>query len=277
MKIKTFDVNTQGRDFVCGDLHGSHELLVGFMGHVGFDFEKDRMFSVGDLVDRGPHSFRCLSLLLEPWFHCVKSNHEQLMEDFLTGGPTGAWWFRNGGNWFEFVNDEEKHDVVDLLLPIVEKLPWLITVNMSNGKKFHVIHAEILGKEDEVITDESLVTNFKDIASRVCRDGHGLLWGREMFAELFAKEVSKQHGILHKAILSKHAVTDFFNDKLSHIFSGHTPVRMPTTVIGQTNIDTMAFAVDRHSWAGLTVTEPLTGKFWKTDNVGTNEIEALVL
>ena len=38
--------------------------------NVDFDFEVDRVFSVGDLIDRGPDSLKCLELVLNKWFFC---------------------------------------------------------------------------------------------------------------------------------------------------------------------------------------------------------------
>ena len=81
--LKTFAANETGRDFVIGDLHGSFSLLEKMLEHVSFDTETDRLFSVGDLVDRGPESLECLELLQMPWFHSVYSNHENMMETFL--------------------------------------------------------------------------------------------------------------------------------------------------------------------------------------------------
>jgi len=46
--------NQAGKDYVIGDLHGCYELLERLLDAVGFDKSKDRLFSVGDLIDRGP-------------------------------------------------------------------------------------------------------------------------------------------------------------------------------------------------------------------------------
>ena len=77
MVIQKFKENWHGRDFVLGDLHGCLELLQIEMIKVGFNEETDRIFSVGDLVDRGPDSLKCLELVFEPWFHSVLGNHEE--------------------------------------------------------------------------------------------------------------------------------------------------------------------------------------------------------
>ena len=79
-----FDINELGRDFVVGDLHGCIDHFERLLDQIEFDAEKDRMFSVGDLVDRGPDSMACLRLLKEPWFHAVLGNHEDMMLDAVS-------------------------------------------------------------------------------------------------------------------------------------------------------------------------------------------------
>lgn len=75
--------NRLGRDFVVGDLHGRRGVLEARLGAVGFDPRIDRVFSVGDLIDRGPDSLETLALIEEPWFHAVLGNHELMLLHFL--------------------------------------------------------------------------------------------------------------------------------------------------------------------------------------------------
>ena len=51
-----FAQNTVGRDFAVGDIHGCFTELQRGLEAIGFDPSTDRLFSVGDLVDRGPES-----------------------------------------------------------------------------------------------------------------------------------------------------------------------------------------------------------------------------
>lgn len=60
--------NTCGRDFVVGDLHGYYTPLMQRLEELHFEPSCDRVLAVGDLIDRGPDSVRCLELLKEPWF-----------------------------------------------------------------------------------------------------------------------------------------------------------------------------------------------------------------
>jgi hypothetical protein len=76
--VRALPSNQKGRDFVVGDLHGCFDLLDRLLEIVRFDPANDRLFSVGDLVDRCPDSFRCISFLGSPWFHAVEGNHEYI-------------------------------------------------------------------------------------------------------------------------------------------------------------------------------------------------------
>ena len=47
---------TSGRDLVVGDVHGEFSTLEHALEALDFQPGKDRLFSVGDLIDRGPRS-----------------------------------------------------------------------------------------------------------------------------------------------------------------------------------------------------------------------------
>lgn len=291
MRTLNIPVNETGRDFVCGDLHGSYDRLESFMDAVNFNVHTDRMFSVGDLVDRGPHSERCLALVLQPWFFSVYANHEELMCDFYNDGPLGFAWVRNGGDWgLKYLEGPTAEDLQDtaawlksLLENEVSKLPHLMTVNMQNGKKFHVIHAELpcqVGITDDVIADPTFAE--RHLMKKDPFEGTiNLLWQRKLFGMLAKQNVDDylKRKILRATMLNNmHLV---FSDKLSHIYSGHTILQRPTTLYGQTNLDTGAYLSyygDRSPpWAGLTVTEPLTGKYWLVTAAECREVEPLVI
>ena len=84
---------------------------------------------------------------------------------------------------------------------------------------------------------------------------------------------------------AKNVINDF-NPELSHIYSGHTPVRTPIQFYGQTDLDTMAYdsypvqtaygPTTPPAWCGLTVTEPRTGKFWFINDREFKETQPLI-
>ncbi len=96
---KHFDQNNLGQDYFIGDIHGNHTLLIEQLKKIQFNFTIDRLFAVGDIIDRGDQSEQCIELLIEPWFHSVLGNHEYL---FLQGFNSPNYWellLKNGGQW----------------------------------------------------------------------------------------------------------------------------------------------------------------------------------
>ena len=99
--------NPAGRDFVAGDLHGHFDTLEHALGELRFDPDRDRLFSVGDLIDRGPRSADALQWLASGRILAVRGNHEQMLvhslaleDGRLLRSGYGAQWFDNGGSWW---------------------------------------------------------------------------------------------------------------------------------------------------------------------------------
>lgn len=297
--IKTFEPNLKGRDFVIGDLHGALSVLVNLLHNLNFNPEKDRLFSVGDLVDRGPDSAGCLGLLDEPWFHTALSNHEQMMLEAFHGGYMGQFWLQNGGFWgAEALNDyqawklppddpgyrvpsDESAQIIHALEKI-EELPYLITVKLKSGKKVHIIHAEL--PPGRAITDEDLASPEKvmELATVQTQDGDHMVWGRFLFYNFYRSDLSNTQKI-KRMIAHQFGKNPLFNDKLSHIISGHTIVQRPLTIFGQTNIDTAAYdsypnAYGSHrAWCALTCVELDTWTFYQATEKEFRIVEPLVV
>lgn len=132
--MKHFNINIEGRDFFVGDLHGMYDLFMAELDRVNFDFGIDRVFSVGDLIDRGPDSVKSLELLNYSWFHAVKGNHEDLM----LGSHGLRIWHMNGGRWSDDVDRDDLRILKDL---IEDKMHSTLTVDTTHGK-VGVVHAE---------------------------------------------------------------------------------------------------------------------------------------
>lgn len=97
--VKHFERNAVGRDLVIGDIHGHFRSVQAVLDGIGFDCSKDRLFSVGDLVDRGPDSDLALDWIDEPWFHAVRGNHEDMAIRYPSGNMDAANYVANGGAW----------------------------------------------------------------------------------------------------------------------------------------------------------------------------------
>ncbi|WP_303720074.1 metallophosphoesterase, partial [Pseudomonas aeruginosa] len=74
----------------------------------------DLLISVGDIIDRGPDSMKCLQLMQEKWFYAVRGNHEQMALDALENNDFSLWSI-NGGNWFTGLTVAQQKQAKDLL------------------------------------------------------------------------------------------------------------------------------------------------------------------
>ena len=294
--LQTFEPNLLGRDFVIGDLHGNIRLFNKFLAHINFDEAVDRIFSVGDLVDRGEDSLGCLKLITKDWFKAVLANHEQMMIDRFRGGYSGAYWFRNGGEWgraavehyeqqkrlgndpYETATQEQK-DLFDLIT-LAEELPYLITVKMKDGKRFHIVHAELPPQNKVTDADLEDPEKVRALAKIEVGDGECMIWGRYIFGPIIMTDLGNVEKINRTIKYRLGGNGGPFNDKLSHIISGHTILHRPVTVLGQTDIDTHATGATETAtsrWAALTAVELGTWKFYQTSMTDFREVEPLVV
>lgn len=159
------EANSRGRDFFVGDIHGAYRLLREALQDVDFDAAIDRLFSVGDLIDRGEASLECLSLAREPWFFAVRGNHEVMAQAALHEGRGGAWdnWMLNGGDWIMHHDIKEVRAILDAAL---DHLPYARQVEVA-GRQIGMVHAEPPG----------------DWAALESTGPDTLVWGRNRIAQ----------------------------------------------------------------------------------------------
>ncbi|MFC5512834.1 metallophosphoesterase [Massilia jejuensis] len=97
---------------------------------VKFDRRLDRLFSVGDLVDRGPESAAVvIEWLTQPWFYAVRGNHEQMALDYLVGDLDSRDYRQYGGAWFMELSLQEQRRIAAQF----DVLPVVLEVETSSG------------------------------------------------------------------------------------------------------------------------------------------------
>lgn len=202
-----FSKNELGADYVVGDIHGRFDLLESALRDVNFNRETDRLFSVGDLVDRGPDSESCLLYLDQPWFHAVRGNHEQMAIEF----NEGKWGIRpycdNGGLWFFRATTEERKRFID----VFTHMPYAFEVETENGR-VGILHAEVPDDDWESITTYPLT----EIAER-------LIWSRSKYRARNTAHVKN----------------------IDRVIVGHTVVKDPIVLGNVWYIDTGAVFYDK--------------------------------
>lgn len=146
MRIDNYEPNETGRDFVVGDVHGCYTLLMDTLSDIGFNFETDRLFSVGDLVDRGKENSRVLRLALDAdWFIPVRGNHEEMFFEGVLGGD--AQYLQTHGKWIKGESYKSwgmtRQEIEITARLLNERLPYAIEIHHANGKCYGIAHAGI--------------------------------------------------------------------------------------------------------------------------------------
>lgn len=134
-QIKDFPLNTKGRDFFVGDIHGHLELIERGLNDLNFSTKTDRVFATGDLIDRGPKSLECLKLLDKPWFFSVIGNHELMLIENLKGGTIER---SIENHWQSDLSNPERKLCIDL----VSRMYSALTIDLAD-KKVGVVHAGV--------------------------------------------------------------------------------------------------------------------------------------
>ncbi|MBB3103771.1 metallophosphoesterase [Azomonas macrocytogenes] len=208
-KIRRFERNTAGKDYAVGDIHGHFTLLQQTLDAVAFDPACDRLFSVGDLVDRGPENEDVDVWLNKPWFHAVRGNHEQMAIDSYRADFTGDErdiHLTNGGTWFYGLSTVEQRCYAELL----SDLPFLIEVETASGL-VGLVHADCPRQSwaDLVSALETDNTETAQVEA-MC------LWSRRRVKE------GDESGVAG----------------IRAVVVGHSPLRRPTTLGNVYHIDT---------------------------------------
>ncbi len=209
-RVKRFAANTAGRDFAVGDIHGHFTRLQTALDKVCFEPSVDRLFSVGDLIDRGPESLDVDEWLLrKPWFHAVRGNHEQMAIDSHAAGRVSdecSMHFINGGDWFYGLPSIEQ----DCYTSILRDLPLVIEVETAHGL-IGIVHADVpRGSWGEMI---SALSGSAFEANHVAAK---LQWSRKRITE------EDQSGV----------------DGVRAVIVGHTSLRQPAVLGNVYHIDT---------------------------------------
>lgn len=155
------------RVYIVGDIHGQLTKLLNQLESVGFDFAQDLLISVGDLIDRGPESKEMLSLLDEPWFTCVRGNHEDLATlaiEQLEEDSVGLW-LQNGGTWI-------------LRTEVGEERNWCIAQLMKTADLPFVI--ELITKDHLIVIAHGCYPEREyEYGKKI--DGFKVTWDRDLY------------------------------------------------------------------------------------------------
>ncbi|MYE00456.1 MAG: hypothetical protein F4Y03_04140 [Alphaproteobacteria bacterium] len=238
--------NPSGRDLVVGDLHGHFPTLRRALAELEFD-ERDRLISLGDLIDRGPASVEAKSWIegndpAARFDLVLRGNHEQLMLEALqeSGGSLArgalfgnAWrlWQVNGGGWWNLQGiGEDARAWTDLLA----SLPFTAQVETRSGP-VGLVHACPVRRR------------WQDLEDSIRGDGpnDGLVRTRALWSRVY-------HGWLQREI--GEAGDEYLGpvEGVRAVLTGHTSTVEPRWRENVLGIDT-GVHIDRPGYGRLTI------------------------
>ena len=186
--IARFARNTRGRDFAVGDIHGAFSALQVALAAIGFDSTTDRLFSVGDLVDRGAESAQVMAWLDRPWFHAICGNH-----DFMAWRSALGLAFQavehaaHGGEWLRELPAPEQRRIGERL----RALPMAFEVETCGGM-VGIVHADFPSDDwrDLSAIDWRTLDNIDSVASQC-------LWSIERYQRRYRGVVRNIRAVVH--------------------------------------------------------------------------------
>ena len=212
-RVKRFAANVAGRDFAVGDIHGHFTRLQDALDAAGFNHLVDRLFSVGDLIDRGPECLDALDWLDKAWFHPVRGNHDDYVVYFDTCDVDS--WLDNGGSWFMDLPLIEKHAFAAQFA----RLPIAIEVETAYGL-IGIVHADCPFPSWQQLRKE---LESPESNRRLQEVQHFCMWSRRRLDQ------QETHGV----------------EGLRALVVGHTPLYMPVSLGNVIHIDTGGWRPDR--------------------------------
>lgn len=222
--FKYFNRNPSGRDFVVGDLHGHFSTLELMLLQLDFNPKRDRIFSVGDMIDRGPESWRVVEFLNYPWFFSVLGNHEQmLLESASSPAVSKNWLDFSGGAWWQTVPDAYHTRIRS----VIRSLPVAMEVNTLSGR-IGIVHADI----PYGMSWQSFVRSLEDKETY-----EHALWSRQRFRQV--QMMGRTQPIAG----------------IELVIFGHTPIQKPLQTGNICYIDTGATYTSEKALGSLTLME----------------------
>ena len=227
-KFQTYSVNSLGVDYICADIHGHFSILDSLLRKVGFDASKDRLFSLGDLIDRGDESEKALRYLQYPWFHAILGNHElMLMKAYESDDPqVYEWWYYWGGDWAESLSKAQLKPYYDAF----KRLPVAIELSLRDQRKVGLVHAQLPSPLSWDTVQDQLSRIPQEVSNPDSYDGKASIDTRLITEMLWAK--TQVYGSEKERAKIKPV------QAIDHVFHGHSIVYYkPETISNRTFMD----------------------------------------
>jgi serine/threonine protein phosphatase 1 len=91
---KKNDLPKVSRDIIIGDAHGHFDAVLRLLDQIALRND-DRVYFLGDLIDRGPQSKQLVNFVIENHYQCLLGNHEHMLLKAIGGEEVSDYWLQN--------------------------------------------------------------------------------------------------------------------------------------------------------------------------------------
>lgn len=135
------------KTYCISDIHGHFENLERFVKTLK---EDDRVFVLGDVIDKGKDSIKCLEYIMnDDRFLMLLGNHEYMMFNLLSEEP-GSYLYNeyydlwvnwnSGGDTLDQYNELTRYNQLQIY-NFIKRLPLNIPNVKVNDKNFYLVHS----------------------------------------------------------------------------------------------------------------------------------------
>jgi serine/threonine protein phosphatase 1 len=245
------------REFVMGDLHGACQALKQCLQKVDFNYQKDRLIQLGDVVDRNGEAFECVEELLKiKNLIVVRGNHDDWFDEFCLTGRHPADWIHGGQatarSYWNRLHGKRRVATDDFEIRKQLTPEHIPETHRFFFTRLPLYHVDAKGRC-------FVHGGFNRFHPFNGQPPSTYYWDRELWTEALEWQLSER---LHPGQRPFHVATPF-----KEIFIGHTPtmewnIHVPMQAAHIYNLDTGAGRGGR-----LTIMDVETKKYWQSEPV----------
>ena len=219
------ELDEEKRHFVFGDIHGRYTTFRRLLDAIDYDSNTDVIYSVGDLIDRGPDSAPVVEFFQNEHCHAILGNHEHMV--MCPDDWEDIWMYPGNGGPATLRSLEEYGVDLQWLRKRCASLPVCLDVgDESHPHAFRLLHAE----SPFYLSENRLMKYLSHLAWDELSDSD-LLWGRADIS-LVIKSIMNASPI--------DAIPVAKGRSSRRVFCGHTPIEEMVSAHDVYWIDTFA-------------------------------------
>lgn len=250
------------KEVVVGDIHGNYKGFMQALQRSNFDYEKDMLYSVGDLVDGHSQSFEVIEELLKIKNKIlIIGNHDEWFKEWIRSGE-------NPTNWGQGQNATALSYIKNLIDPKITEANLYTIPHLIKPKDIPESHVELLESQVPYYQDKDnnlfVHGGFNRHTPIEEQDEFVFYWDRDLWSQAlsFKAMVKVQMGEDSKDWQPKFKINGDFKE----IFLGHTQTQFwgestPMNAANIWNMDTGG------GWFGhVTIMDIKTKEYWQSDD-----------